>query len=169
QDTKEKVRDIFKIDLLTPPDSGGPNVEHILNPMRFNLLLLDFNKLRAGFNRKFPIVCEPQGVLAAFVSNNFRDETVHVVTPRYFALNEDRRAVTLVHERAHTVLRAAGHPGTGDVPACIEPHKGFPGLTYDEAVKNAWCYEWLTASLQSNYTPGRFADLGGCHLAGRAS
>ncbi len=76
--------------------------------------------------------------------------------------NKDIRAVTLVHERAHTALKIAGHPGTGDSPICIIPHLGDGSVTADDALKNAWCYEWLTASLQNDYAAEKYINVNSC-------
>jgi len=85
----------------------------------------------------------------------------HAVTELYFdptvVPTQDDRAVTLAHERAHTVLRLNGHPGTGDNPFNVTPHLGDPNVkTADQALANPYCYEWLTDALQPNYDPARF-------------
>jgi hypothetical protein len=169
-DTKTKVRNIFKIDLTT--EMSGNAITHAFN---FSTLMQNFGLLRASFDRTFPLRCDPNATNAAQVSNDFRDETV-TFGPRFFPgnsdgamSNKDIRAVTLVHERAHTALKISGHPGTGDVPVCVFPHLGFlgfPGLTADDALKNAWCYEWLTASLQSDYSPGKYMNVNVCTPGG---
>ncbi|MEX2186686.1 MAG: hypothetical protein WD875_07830 [Pirellulales bacterium] len=167
KDTKEKVHNIFKIDFTTDMSSSS-----MVNAFRFASLLQDFGTLRASFNRKFPLRCDPKITNAAQVSNNFSDETI-TFGPRFFPgnadgaiSNKDSRAVTVVHERAHTALRLSGHPGTGDVPVCVFPHLGFPGLSADNAAKNAWCYEWLTASLQPDYSPGKYMNVNICTEGG---
>lgn len=166
-DTKTKVRNIFKIDLVT--EMSGDAITSAFN---FSTLLQNFSILRASFNRTFPLRCDPNVTNAAQVSNNFQDETV-TFGPRFFPgnsdgaiSNKDTRAVTLVHERAHTALRISGHPGTGDVPVCVFPHLGFPGLSTDDALKNAWCYEWLTASLQNDYSPEKYINVNSCSAGG---
>ena len=71
-------------------------------------------------------------------------------------LDADGRAVTLAHERAHTLLRANGHPGTGDQPFCVAPDLGDPKVTTsDQALANPYCYEWLIYSMQPDYNSGK--------------
>jgi hypothetical protein len=166
-DTKTKVRNIFKIDLVAETSSNA-----MTNALNLSTLNQNFSLLRASFDRKFPLQCDPNITNAAQVSNNFRDETV-TFGPRFFPdnsdgaiSNKDSRAVTLVHERAHTALKIAGHPGTGDAPSCLFPHLGFPGMSVDDALKNAWCYEWLTASLQNDYSADKYMDFDGCSVTG---
>jgi hypothetical protein len=166
-DTKTKVKNIFKIDL-----NGGMSGETITNAFNFSTLLQNFAILRKSFNTKFPLECSATATNAAQVSNNFSDETV-TFGSRFFPenldgamSNKDIRAVTLVHERAHTALRIAGHPGTSDSPVCIFPHLGFPNLSTADALKNAWCYEWLTASLQNDYSAEKYININSCANGG---
>ena len=67
------------------------------------------------------------------------------------------QAVTLIHERAHTILRIPGRPGTGEGPVCIVPNEGKK-LSFDVASLSAYCYEWLATSMHSNYDPTPYAD-----------
>jgi hypothetical protein len=166
-DTKAKVKNIFKIDL-----NGGMTGDTITSAFNFTTLLQNFGILRKSFNTSFPLECDPTVTNAAQVSNNFSDETVSF-GPRFFPgntdgamSNKDIRAVTLVHERAHTALKISGHPGTGDVPVCIFPHLGFAGLSAADALKNAWCYEWLTASLQNDYSAEKYINVNMCTAGG---
>jgi hypothetical protein len=65
--------------------------------------------------------------------------------------------VTLAHERAHTIFRANGHPGTGDNPFCVAPHLGDPNVADErDALANPYCFEWLIDSLQPDYNSARF-------------
>jgi hypothetical protein len=103
---------------------------------------------------------------AAFVdASNPADPTMRF-TRRYFdpsVLNADDRAVTIAHERAHTIFRANGHPGTGDNPFCVAPHLGDPNVqTTDDALANPYCYEWLIDCLQPTYDADHFADPAAC-------
>jgi hypothetical protein len=145
-DTKTKIKNIFKIDLLDNTSS-----EAMTNFFRFNTLIQNFGILRKSFNTKFPLECSDTATNAAQVSNNFSDETVTFGSqffpenPEGVMSNKDIRAVTLVHERAHTALKIAGHPGTGDSPICIFP-----------------CYEWLTASLQNDYSAEKYINVNSC-------
>jgi hypothetical protein len=137
--------------------------------INFATLLQNFVTLRLSLNLRFlkesyrqsTFRGQPLGFFSAFVdARNPRDTTVRF-TRRYFdelfmPTTEDR-AVTVAHERAHTVFRANGHPGTGDNPFCVAPHQGDPNVTTaDEALANAYCYEWLTHAMQRNYDPARF-------------
>jgi len=44
-------------------------------------------------------------------------------TELHFDLSEMDQAVTLIHERAHTILRIPEHSHTGDSPVCIAPNE----------------------------------------------
>jgi peptidoglycan hydrolase-like protein with peptidoglycan-binding domain len=147
----------------------------------FNIavLLQNFAQLRASLDEKFrkefytmnTFNGESLGLFEAFVSSsgNFRDATMHF-RPLYFdpSFSADHRAVTLAHERAHTIFHAQGHPGTGDNPFCVAPHLGDPNVQDGgQALSNPYCYEWLILALQPNYTPAPF--LQGCVVTGGSS
>ncbi len=91
-------------------------------------------------------------------ATNPDDSTVRF-TRRYFDadfVDADGRAVTPAHERAHTIFRANGYPGTGDNPFCVAPHLGDPNVANSEqALANAYCCEWLIYALQPTYNPLR--------------
>jgi hypothetical protein len=125
-----------------------------IDEMRLNTLRTNFQTVRNGFDVVFPKVYHdnPNEILAAWTSPNFSDTTVNF-SPQYLDLKPADQAVTLVHERAHTLLRISGHPGTGDSPVCILPHQGVKGLGFDQAIRNAYCYEWLATSLDASYNP----------------
>lgn len=186
-DSKLKVLNVFRIntfeasDFPVPPDvlltlrqrfrgltlpapSNSPT-----DGINFVSLLANFVRLRASldeiFRKEFytqgQFRGQPLGFFAAFVdARNTQDTTVRF-TRFYFdptvVPTQDDRAVTLAHERAHTVLRLNGHPGTGDNPFNVTPHLGDPNVkTADQALANPYCYEWLTDALQPNYDPARF-------------
>lgn len=159
--TRDKVLNIFKIDLVSADNPIGGAFEQV----SFFILKKNYLSLRASLDRSFPKLCESrEGLFAAFVSNDFTDETMHF-TPRYFtdpALDALQRAITIIHERAHTVLKLSGHPGTGDSPIGIIPHQGAP-ITQDQAMHNAYCYEWLAESFQKDYDPSKFGGLDVIH------
>ena len=137
--------------------------------LNFTELLLKFTQLRGSLNRRFlkesyrqgTFRGQPLGFFAAFVdAQRPNDETVRI-TRRYFdALvmpTAADRAVTLAHERAHTIFRASGHPGTGDNPFCVAPHLGDPNVTTaEQALANPYCFEWFIDAVQPTYNSVRF-------------
>jgi hypothetical protein len=187
-DTKLKVFRIFHINTFTAddfpvdveifaslvalyrgqpfPPPGDPS-----DGTLFSQLLANFVTVNQGMHTRFAKQFWPSGTFkgnpitffSAFVgSSRDPDKTVHF-TRRYFNVDEvddDSRAVTLAHERAHTLLRIDGHPGTGDSPFCVAPHLGDPNVrTPQEALANAYCYEWLIYALQRDYNPGKHAGI----------
>jgi hypothetical protein len=147
------VKNIFGILLdadMQPMDS--------MDERRLATLRSNVQKVRQSFNLPFPKVFQDHdSILAAWVSNNFADETVNF-SPMYLDLPALDQAVTLVHERSHTILKISGHPGTGDSPVCIVPHEGKK-LGFDVAIRNAYCYEWLALALHPSYNPTPYRDL----------
>ncbi|WP_031498366.1 hypothetical protein [Bryobacter aggregatus] len=151
--TRTALRNIFGILCnadLQPEDK--------VDELRLTQLRANLQKLRNSFDQFFAKQFEerPNPILAAWVTNNFNDPTVHF-TKIYLDLKEIDQACTLIHERAHTVFRAPGHPGTGDSPICIVPHEGKK-LGFDVATRNAYCYEWLALALHPSYDPTPFQD-----------
>jgi hypothetical protein len=130
---------IFHINLVNP-DPGDVPTEAFF----FAGLLADYKKLRSpGFDQDPPFVFEPNhtGSNQAWVVG-IDNPTVHI-SPDYFYMDRDQLVLTLIHERAHTVLRLPGHPG--GVPGV--PSEGIPTMTRDEAIRNVYCYEGLVAAL----------------------
>lgn len=152
EDTSAKVGNVFK----TVSDNPDP----FTLAFRQTEIFFNFRVLKPGMAQNFPLHAEPGNSLgrAAYVIGT-DDPMVHV-HQNYFTLHQDDRAVTLIHERAHTLLKISGHPGTGDVLFCVVPHLGvqFPVITYDDAIHNAYCYELLSLALQPDYNPGRFRN-----------
>ena len=148
------VKNIFGILLDADMQPMDDSDQRHVDTLRENV-----QKVRASFNLPFPKVFQDHAsILAACVSNNFADPTVNF-SPMYFDdLSPLDQAVTLVHERSHTILKISGHPGTGDSPVCIVPHEG-KRLGFDVAIRNAYCYEWLAMSLHPNYNPTPYRDL----------
>ena len=140
-DMRRKVRNIFHINIdATPPDI-------VTEAFNFATLLANFRTLRAtGFDRDPPFVLEPDytGSNVAWVVG-IDDPRVHI-SPNHFYMDREQLILTLVHERAHTVLRLNGHPG--GIQVINNPADGVPTMTRDDAMQNAYCYEWLTAALQ---------------------
>ena len=160
----ETLRQRFRGLTVLPAPSVSP-----VDAINFATLLQNFTQLRRSLDQKFrkefytqsTFKGQPLGFFAAFVdATNPADSTVRI-TRRYFdglvMPTTDDRAVTLAHERAHTIFRASGHPGTGDNPFCVAPHLGDPSVQRaDQALANPYCYEWLIDSLQPNYNAARF-------------
>ena len=140
-DMHRKVRNIFHIDMdATPPDI-------LTEAIHFETLIVNFRVLRStGFTHDPPFVFEPDytGTLDAWVVG-IADAHVHI-SPNHFYMDRESLILTLVHERAHTVLKLNGHPG--GIQVIDNPANGVPAMRRDDALKNAYCYEWLTAALQ---------------------
>jgi hypothetical protein len=186
-DTKFKILNVFRINTLTaddvpipqpillalqqsfrglkaPKPSSSPD-----DSINFATLMANFTQLRSSLDQPFIKEFYTQGTFkgqslgfySAFVdATNSNDSTVRFTRSYFNAMivpSRDDRAVTVVHERAHTILRANGHPGTGDNPFCVAPHLGDPNVqTAAQALMNPYCYEWLIDALQPDYNPGRF-------------
>jgi hypothetical protein len=149
---KQKVRNVFNIDLVSPINADTPT-----QAFRFAALVEAYRTLRTSLDQPIPKVCEGDILLGAFVSTDCNDPTIHF-TELHWTLSVDSRAVTIIHERAHTVLCLQGHPGTDGVMLIgILPHQGA-NLSYDDASRNPYCYEWLTFALQPDYNPDNFRD-----------
>jgi len=141
QDMRVKVKNIFHINLIDPNPGDAP-----AEAFFFANLLSNFKILRSvGFDQDPPFLFEPDDTrsLAAFV-NGVDDPTVHIL-PNHFYMDRDGLVITLIHERAHTVLRLPGHPG--GIPG--NPAVGDPSMTRDDAMKNAYCYDGLVSALQN--------------------
>jgi hypothetical protein len=190
-ETKLAVLNVFRINKFVSDDLPIPqdildNIQRRLGRLKkqptpadspadaftFTMLFQNFAQLLGSLDEKFRKVFytmntfngDSLGLFEAFASsfNNFANTTLHV-RPLYFdpSFSADHRAVTLAHERAHTIFHAQGHPGTGDNPFCVAPHLGDPNVTDStQALTNPYCYEWLILALQPNYTPAPF--LQGC-------
>lgn len=144
------------------PEQAGD----ISDQLGFSILLENYANLQASLDRPFrrefytmgTFRGSPLSFFAAFVdARNPKDETVRF-TRHYFdeqiMPTQDDRAVTVAHERCHTIFRANGHPGTGDNPFCVTPHLGDPNVTSsEEALMNPYCYEWFIVAMQPAYLP----------------
>ena len=140
-DMRRKVRNIFHIDM----DAAAPQI--LTEALHFATLIANFRTLRStGFDQDPPFVLEPDhtGLTQAWVIG-IDDPKVHI-SPMHFYMNRENQIITLVHERAHTVLRLNDHPG--GIHIVNNPADGVPTMTRDDAMRNAYCYEWLTAALQ---------------------
>jgi hypothetical protein len=140
-DMRLKVRNIFHINM----DASPPDI--LTEAFHFATLVGNFQTLRSnGFDHDPPFVLEPDftGTNVAWVVG-IDDPNVHI-SPNHFYMDRESLILTLVHERAHTVLRLNGHPG--GIHVINNPADGVPTMTRDDALGNAYCYEWLTAALQ---------------------
>jgi hypothetical protein len=161
------LKNIFFTDFTL--DSTSP--EAVINAAFFgvNLLILtrSLRAVRVSLDQPFPKVFHPPGsappapnvgFFAAWVDTGTFEPTMHISHNYFnpvFVPDGDDRSRTVIHERAHTILRLAGHPGTGDngFPDG-KPHKGSHLIrTFDTAQRNAYAYEWLIECFQSDYNP----------------
>ncbi|MDT0347617.1 hypothetical protein [Streptomyces litchfieldiae] len=143
--TRQLVKNIFKINVIDPDVPDLP-----VQAFNYANLVAEFKTLRsAGFDSDPTFVFEPDytGPLQAWVIGT-TDPLVHI-SPNHFYMDRPNLVITLIHERAHTVLRLQGHPGWDDnqfIPPT--PGEGSPFMTHDQAIKNPYCYEWLTAAMR---------------------
>lgn len=170
QDPSEALRNIFNIDSSANAffTDGFDRIQ----------VIADLSTVRKSLDEPFPKRAVNEGLFMAWVSNDFSDATVNFARrvkvgslddPGYFEeRNVTSRVLTLIHERAHTVLKLPGHPGTPLGRNCVVPHEGFrppqnPRLTKQQAMTNVYCYELLVESLQPGYNPAPFrAAQGTC-------
>jgi hypothetical protein len=163
----EALNNIYHVDFTQ--DLGTPGGLVAAGFAGADLLVLSraFRAVRRSLDVTFPKVFHPPGspppapnagFFSAFVETVKFEPTMHF-SERYFdpvfTPDGKSRALTILHERAHTVLRLAGHPGTNDngFPDG-KPHKGSRLVRdFNTALRNAYCYEWLTESLQPGYNP----------------
>jgi hypothetical protein len=139
-DMRRKVRNVFHIDL----DAGPPDI--LTEAVHFVTLLSNFKTLRSvGFDHDPPFMFEPDStrIDVAWVEG-IVDPTVHI-HPNHFYMDRDNLIITLIHERAHTVLKLPGHPGDMEI---IDPADEATTMTRDQAMANAYCYEVLARALQ---------------------
>lgn len=141
-DAKTKVENVFHIGTADP-----------LRAIRLPLLRLAYIKLRASLNESFPLQCELKPSLyGAWVDLNDATGTMHF-PPNHFVAPDSDRIERLIHERSHTVFQIehAGMVGGGQLNLGQAPDDDN-GFTYDQAVRNAYCYGWLAAALQPRYS-----------------
>jgi len=163
----EALNKIFHIDFTLDPTSPAGQAGSVVSGSNLFILSRSFAALRRSLDVKFPKVFHPPGspppvenagFFVAWTDTVTFEPTMHF-SWRYFdpLFNPDgkSRSLTIIHERAHTVLRLAGHPGTGDSGSPDgKPHNGsFRVRDFQTASRNPYCYEWLTESLQFDYNP----------------
>lgn len=156
------LRHNFDIDVKRDDPSAGFNAVQLL------ILQKKLAQLKAGLAQDVPFVFEPTpGFPEAWVVGT-EDPTVHV-KPFFFDdsfKTELSRGATILHERAHTILKSPGHPGIGGGLATLimEPHEDKRPMYsnrarfFDDAIANPYNYEWLCASLDSRYRPSASPD-----------
>jgi hypothetical protein len=169
----EALKNIFSIGLpqdqspsAAPAEKSDPGLTN-LHTLRTN-----FQAIRSNLDQPFPKVFHAQGTPLPPNAGNFAawsdtqpfGPTLHISWHYFeslFVPDGLRRSVTIIHERAHAVLRLHGHPNTGDRPRMRgAPHEGSEQIrNFQTASRNAYCYEWLTYSLQSDYDPKKFGSL----------
>lgn len=140
-------------------------ISYAFEATKLSMLQAALTKLRAGLQQDVPFVYHPEpGFPEAWVVGT-QDPTVHI-KPYFFDANFKTpltRAATILHERAHTVLNAPGHPGIGDggglatliVDADDDKRPLYRNRArfFDDAMRNPYNYEWLCVSLDSAYKP----------------
>ncbi len=140
-DMKNKLRNVFHIEFDSAADA--PNLKTLLG--NYKTLLQSFNQ----FTRR---QYHPEkGLLQAWVIKNDPSGTMHF--PRnHFNSTVARRIETVIHERSHTVFNIdhSGMAGAGEIHFGRNPDDDN-GLTFQQAIANAYCYGWLAAALQPGY------------------
>jgi hypothetical protein len=162
-DTRTKVQNVFNFDPFPEDPATGLD-----SAFKLSQLAVNFTKLRAGFDQEIPVEVLPMPLFfSAFVFSEFEDPTIHFL-PSFFDDNNvtplpERRIATIVHERAHTALKLKGHPGLQDGEGTFltlnppdDPFFGQSRLAFDDAIKNAYCYEFLAAALQFDFNRTRW-------------
>jgi hypothetical protein len=161
------LKNIFHIDYTLEVDSPEAMVNAGFNAINTLILTRSLQAVRNSLDEPFPKVFHPPGsappapnvsFFAAWVDTATFEPTMHISHNYFdpvFVPDGDDRSLTVIHERAHTILKLVGHPGTGDSGFPDgKPHKGSHLIkTFDVAQKNAYAYEWLIECFQSKYDP----------------
>lgn len=133
------------------------------NAVQLMILQKRLTQLKLGLAQDVPYVFEPlPGFPEAWVVG-VDDPTVHI-KPFFFDDSFKTplsRAATILHERAHTILKAPGHPGIGGGLATLvmEPHEDKRPMFsrrdnfFEDAINNPYNFEWLCASIDPRYRP----------------
>lgn len=158
--TVTSLRHNFDIDIK----AEAPHV-YAFESAKLLMLQRRLATLRAALQEDVPFVYEPTpGFPEAWVVG-VDDPTVHI-KPSFFddGFKTDlSRAATILHERAHTALKAPGHPGILDggglatmvVDAHVDKRPLYRNRArfFDDALMNPYNYEWLCVSIDSRYAP----------------
>lgn len=136
-DMRRKVQNIFHVDV------GSPGHEHLRSQVR---------ALRQSLDDNLTFQCEKKtNAFAAWVQGS--DPTIHLAL-NYFSNSPEVRIAKLIHERSHTVLRTdhSGMHAGGEVNFGVAPDDPN-AYAPQQAIRNAYCYEWLVTALQPGYDP----------------
>ena len=140
-DMKRKLKNVFHIEFDSSNDASN-----------LNILLSRYKTLLQSFNQFIRRQYHPErGLLQAWVIKNDPTGTMHF--PRnHFSSKVARRVETVIHERSHTVFNIdhSGMAGAGEIKFGNNPDDDN-GLTFQQAIANAYCYGWLSAALQPGY------------------
>lgn len=140
-DAKIKIKNVFHIECDSSTDASKPS-----------LLREAYTRLRTSLTEAFPLRCETKlSAFGAFVKPNDKTGTIYF-PPNHFKANALERTERILHERSHTVfgISHAGMRGAGGLDFDVAPGDDN-GFTYEQAVRNAYCYGWLATALQPNY------------------
>jgi hypothetical protein len=161
------LKNIFHTDFTLDANSSAAVVSAAFNAVNLLILTRSLQGVRKSLDQLFTKVFHPPGsappapnvgFFAAWVDTATFEPTMHISHHYFnpvFVPNGDDRSRTIIHERAHTILRLAGHPGTGDSGFPDgKPHNGSKLIkSFDIAQRNAYAYEWLIECFQSSYNP----------------
>jgi len=146
-DMQKKVKNIFNIDPASRTDAGS-----------FQRLKANCLRLRQSLDEQLTFRCVPKtNMNAAWVRGT--DPTINL--PLNFFTKQPAVAIAkIIHERSHTVLNI-GHSGMpqggaidfGEAPD--DPKK----YTFEQAINNSWCYEYLVTALQPDYDAAKAREL----------
>ena len=142
-DIKTKIKNIFHIDADDPTQKS-----------RLTKLVADYQRLRDSLDESFPLQCEPTTNLeGAWVIAGDSTGTMHFPV-NYFQQPPETRTEKVIHERSHTIFNI-GHDGM--IPGGAADFGQAPdddnGFTYQQAIKNAYCWGWLAQAAQPGYVP----------------
>ena len=140
-DAKQKLKNVFHI------EAGSQWFA-----LRVFLLQLGYRKLRQSLDEEFPLQCEAKpSLFGAWVLLSDASGTMHF-PPNHFSNSPDERTTRIIHERSHTIFQIEheGMTGGGSVDFGVAPDDDN-GLTYEQAIRNAYCYGWLARALQPGY------------------
>jgi hypothetical protein len=140
-DMKRKLKNVFHIEYDAPNDAK--HMQKLLS--NYQILLQSFSQyIRRQFHPK-------KGLFQAWVVKNDPTGTMHF--PRnHFSSKVEARVETVIHERSHTVFNIdhKGMTGAGEINFGQNPDDDN-GLTFQQAISNAYCYGWLATALQPGY------------------
>src|SRR5262249_5468903 len=104
-DTRTKTKNVFDFDPFPPPDDPAAVIDSLQKVIQ---LRENYGKLRAAYDKDLEAEAMPMPLFfSAFVFPEFEDATVRFL-PSYFDADKKfvAQVATLIHERAHTELRA---------------------------------------------------------------